>query len=414
MAVKYICSACTTNPHLKEWVQRNGEAGQTCIVCGTEGQIAVDIRRFAQHVDAVIRENTSPVMPDPDYDDYGEDPKALIGRVAGVAEPVASLVIKVGRALDRETPFFYDYPLSFVWRWPGDHQDEWQRFRQTVKHRARFVGQETRAILDRLFGSIETLFAGSAVRTLNPGDRIYRARLERSRGEADVLFKSPQNELTAPPHDKATAGRMNAAGIRVFYGALSVDICVAELRPPVGSHIVVGAFTPTRPLRVLDLGALGGIFEYVDLFSPEYETLSPRLSFLRSLEDEISNPVQQHDEVLEYVPTQVIAEYVHHIVGLDGIAYRSAQIGGAPQPPVIVDGRSVPDERNIALFASAAVTEDDQSIPENVLPGLRLVEGSTQMLDITHIEIKYQKNMWAHYEDAPIDGETEEEKETEG
>jgi len=43
---------------------------------------------------------------------------------------------------------------------------------------------------------------------------------------------------------------------------------------------------------------------------------------------------------------------------------------------VIVAGRRVPDERNIASFASAAVTENDPSIPAGVLPGLRFVAGS--------------------------------------
>jgi RES domain len=249
MSVKYICPACTTNAHLKEWIQHQGDAGQVCAVCGTERKVAADILRFAQHVEAVIRKNTAPVtMPDPDYDDFGEDAKALIGGVAGVAEPVAQLVVKVGRARDRE---FYDYPLSFVGRWPDEHHSEWRRFREIVKHEARFIGPETRTILDRLFGGIGTVFNGVAVRTLNPGDKIYRARLERSRGEADRLFKSPETELTAPPYDRAIAGRMNAAGIRVFYAALREDICVAELRPPVSSHVVLGAFTPTRPVRVL-------------------------------------------------------------------------------------------------------------------------------------------------------------------
>lgn len=408
MSDKYICQSCTTNAHLKDWIQAHGIADQTCVVCGNEKTTAADVIQFAEYVDAVVRKNTSMVMPDPDYEEYGEDPKELIGRVAGIAEPVAKLVMKIGRSKDGGYPRPYALPLSFSSRWPDEHDSEWRRLRKIVKHEARFVGPETRAILDRLLGGIGTLFNGSAVRTLKPGENIYRARLERSRGEADQLFKSPQKELTAPPYHKATAARMNAAGIRVFYGALRVDICVAELRPPVGSHIVVGAFTPTRPLRVLDLGALGGIFDYVDLFSPEYDTLSPRLSFLHSLEDEISNPIQPHDEVLEYVPTQVIAEYVRHALRLDGIAYRSAQIGGAAQAPIIVDARREPDQRNIAFFGSAAVTEGEAAIPEGAQPGLRFVAHSAQMLDVTRIDIKYQLNMWAHYEDLPIDEEDEE------
>ena len=81
---------------------------------------------------------------------------------------------------------------------------------------------------------------------------VFRGRLASSAREADEWFKSPETILNAPPKDKATAGRMNAAGVRVFYGALQERIAVAELRPPIGSHVVVGSFAPTRGLRVVD------------------------------------------------------------------------------------------------------------------------------------------------------------------
>ena len=45
--------------------------------------------------------------------------------------------------------------------------------------------------------------------------------------------------------------------------------------------------------------------------------------------------------------------------------------------------------------------------PEGVHPGLAFVPGSAQMLDVTEIEVSYRQNMWAHYQDAPIEDDEE-------
>jgi hypothetical protein len=56
-----------------------------------------------------------------------------------------------------------------------------------------------------------------------------------------------------PPPSRRRAGRMNAAGIAVFYGATEKDSAVAEFRPAVDSLISVAAFRVHRPIHVLDL-----------------------------------------------------------------------------------------------------------------------------------------------------------------
>jgi hypothetical protein len=53
-----------------------------------------------------------------------------------------------------------------------------------------------------------------------------------------------------------TAGRMNPSGIALFYGALELETCLAEVRPPVGSQVVCGAFLLRRTVLLLDLTLL--------------------------------------------------------------------------------------------------------------------------------------------------------------
>ena len=391
-----ICVGCTTNPYLKVWIETNG-APQPCAFCGAADQPAVDTTRLVEHIDAVIRRHYSP-----DLDD-GEAARPLIQRLAGVSADIATRVMNVVREDEELGRTMYDYgPLVFGGRWSHEHSDAWERLKTIVKHEARFFGAETHRILDAILGDLQMFCGGVAVRNLTPPAPVFRARLARAAREADEWFKAPAISLHAPPKEKASAGRMNAAGVRVFYGALRERIAVAEIRPPVGSHVVVGAFTPTRSLRILDLGALGGVFQYADLFSPEFETTSTRLTFLHMLEQEISLPVQPQDELLDYIPTQVIAEYVRIVLGLDGVAYRSAQVGEAPGLGQIIGPQLEPDDRNVVLFGAAAVTEAEPPAT-GIEPGLRFVPDSQQMLDITKIEVNYQQNMWAHYQDPPDD-----------
>ena len=52
---------------------------------------------------------------------------------------------------------------------------------------------------------------------------------------------------------------MNANGIAVFYGATTPDIAIAEIRLPVGAHVIVALFDPRKDLRILDLSALDAL-----------------------------------------------------------------------------------------------------------------------------------------------------------
>ena len=75
-------------------------------------------------------------------------------------------------------------------------------------------------------------------------------------------------ELGPPTGRTAKAGRMNANGISVFYGAFDRDTCLAEVRPPVGSKVVMGKFELLRPVRLLDPAALEDVFVQRSYFDP--------------------------------------------------------------------------------------------------------------------------------------------------
>jgi hypothetical protein len=362
--------------------------------------LCIPFSHFAYEVDRAIRDNTSP-NTGPDYDE-GERPEALIASIAKISTDLAGKVIQFMERVDDEAREFYSYNLEFSSRLDRESYKRWKRLEEIIRHEARFFGNETRQLLEELFGGVLVFEGGRAVRSLE-NDEIYRARLERADGQADLIFKSPETELRAPPRHAATAGRMNAAGVRVFYGALRKDIAVAEIRPPLDSRVVVGQFLPTRRLKVLDVGGLQGTISFSEMFDPQFTERMRQLDLLLDLELDISRPVQPYDEAATYLRTQVVAEYLHHVLGLDGMAYRSAQIGRGGYG-INTEGRLDPTARNVVLFGQAALTQDERD-ETNPTPGLRFVPGSAEMLDITRISFEFEKNMWAHYVDPQPDDE---------
>ena len=150
------------------------------------------------------------------------------------------------------------------------------------------------------------------------------------------------------------------------------------------------------------LGVLGEPFDYTSLFDPEFAVASERLLFLRMLEQEISLPIQPAEELLAYVPTQVVADYVHKVLGLDGLAYRSTQTGEGPSWGQLHGARQGPTERNVVLFGAAALSAEE-SVPEPFEPRLRLLPESRRLVKVTRISTCYEPDPGVHYEPPPVE-----------
>ena len=122
---------------------------------------------------------------------------------------------------------------------------------------------------------------------------------------------------------------MSPAGISMFYGCADVPTVVAEIGAhSSGRFAVVGEFVTTKPLRLVDLASLPPI---PSLFDPDEREGFYELSFLHSLARDLSAPVVLDGrEHIEYVPTQVVTEYLRWLPDsrTDGILFASAQNGG--------------------------------------------------------------------------------------
>ncbi len=235
-------------------------------------------------------------------------------------------------------------------------QEEWSAFELSLKKEARFFSRIAASHLASVFGGIDKLMTRDDqplmvdVGPLLKLDHLYRARVFQSDDKLKEALCRPDVHLGSPPASLASAGRMNARGISVFYGSTEATVAITEVRPPVGSKVAVAKFNIIRPLRLLDLTALEKVQDGGSIFDPSLKGRLERVAFLQSLGQRITKPVMPDDEVFDYLATQAIADFLatENDPLLDGIIFRSAQ---------------VKDGRNVVLFQKAARGET-MELPE--------------------------------------------------
>lgn len=107
-------------------------------------------------------------------------------------------------------------------------------------------------------------------------------------------------------------GGCEALRAAVFYGAADRATTICEVRPPVGSHVLVGEFKVIRALRLLDLNALAAISPGLggSPFDPVMQERFARAQFLKTLARTLAMPVMPELEQQGYRITQAIAEFL--------------------------------------------------------------------------------------------------------
>ena len=344
-----VCTDCISEDYLSARIVQDGEV-KYCDFCQSEQNPTIGLDELAKQVHSVLQEHFYMTSPEPEGADlllakegYWEQPgKPIDYVIMDMIDSSEELTQAVRRYLSEEydpnwkdalsEPCPYDKFSQYEER-PIDtyeFRESWTLFRQEILTQSRFFNKAAKSVLDYLFEGVtqlETSEGDPVVRALSSSDAIFRARLAKSEEVMDEILKGAPSSLGAPPMRYAGAGRMNAEGISMFYGATDVDTCIAEIRPPIGGYIVIGRFTPLRTLRLLDLTRLREVYLRGSLFNAEHMESLSRVQFLKQLETELSRPVIPDSESREYIPTQVVAEYLgaHLDMILDGIMFSSSQ-----------------------------------------------------------------------------------------
>lgn len=379
LKAKTLCYICIGEKYLSDEVRSKGRRNQ-CSYCGRSVR-TYSIEDIAGRVEMAFKQHFRRTSDHPAswqlsllsdresehrWERDGTPVVLAIANAAEVPKQVAQDIQTIlngkfydfdSAAMGEETEFcsksYYEEKGSDDNTW----QEEWRYFEHSLKTEARFFSRNAEKLLASIFRGIDkmlTTHGKPLVIDAGPQTKlasIFRARVFQSDKKLKEAISRPDKYLASPPSIFASAGRMNAHGISVFYGSDDSGVAIAEVRPPVGSQVAVARFDIIRPLRLLDLTALNSVNENGSIFDTGWASRLERATFLRSLSQRITKPVMPNDVAFEYLPTQAIADFLatENEPLLDGISFPSVQAAG--------------ERLNVVLFHKAARVES-MDIPE--------------------------------------------------
>ena len=308
------CGGCFADQQLKAEIDRQSDEVGNCESCKSQNVPLVDANILADRFELVCGI----------YEEH-EGGKQLIHWLVEdwklFAVGRAQAMVLLGDILDDSERVRQTYRPSAMCA--SDSLDAWEKLRDELRTRNRFF-PDTKFDMDRVGGLLGYLCM--------PVEKIpgtwYRARIE------DSSDPFPQNEMGAPPAQKAGPGRANPVGIPYLYVGSEQDTAVTEVRPHPGEVLTIAEFTIKENVRLVDLrNPRQMITPFVMADIDEVAAVRGDIDFLEQLGQELTTPVLPNVAAIDYIPSQYLCEYIKS-VGYDGVVYAS----------------SVSDGVNLALF----------------------------------------------------------------
>ncbi|MCA4963935.1 RES domain-containing protein [Pseudomonas sp. Y24-6] len=369
---KRICHECIGEAYLSNVVATSGISGK-CDYC-EQTDATWTLEQLAERIEDVFNDHFTATPNQPDFfqehmmadreSDYWWEREGL--PTVEAFQDAADIDVEIAENLQTILDDKYADPDSFdsdgeTEFSAGCHyeekgatdeawQEDWRNFERAIQNEARFFSRNAAAHLREVFGNIDSLKTFENLPLvvdagpMFPLDHLYRARVFQAEAPLLNALCKPDQELGPPPTRIAMAGRMNALGISVFYGATSIEAAIAEVRPPVGSRVAVAKFNLIRPLRLLDLTKLEHVHDTGSIFDLTFKGKLERVAFLRTIGKRMTRAVMPDDQALDYLATQAIADFLatENEPALDGIIFQSAQ---------------AEEGRNVVLFHKASKVE---------------------------------------------------------
>lgn len=362
---KMICCQCIGEKFLTAVIEKETVV-VGCSYCDNDDVNGCTILEFADRIDTAFQDHytRSPENPPDDwsiwqiknqeYEPAGDPIVYAIMDAANIEEEIALDVQKIleDKHYDRSAAEIHEYSeyhseSVYDKKYPQDveWQEKWSDFELSLKTKNRFFSKEGAIHLASVFEGVEKMNTHDnkpVAKMIGPGTQLthlIRARVFQNDEKLKTALKNPDRELGAPPNGQASPGRMNSKGVSMFYGAINSKTAVAEVRPPVGSKVTIAKFEILQPLKMLDLSALTYNIAKGSIFDPSYAKKLAQSMFLSKLSQKMTHPVMPDEEYFDYLPTQVVADFVDSVLEFDGFIFPSAQY---------------PDGVNIVLFNKAA------------------------------------------------------------
>lgn len=255
-----------------------------------------------------------------DWDIFGDIP----------TEHIQEILSSVSPSMREDFPDLFTGEVGIAEKYDADYlkdhhtvlrTKEWSDFVNTIKHKNRFH-----------VNLIDTEKLKEYCLLMQKNIPIGKQRYYRGRIAHDKTGYSP-SEMGAPPIDKATDGRANAAGISRLYLTDSRETTYHEIRAAEFDYVTIGTFKLLEPIKVVDLRRIESVSP--SPFASETDeidctALAINRAHLKKIGQEIGRTMRRGDSPLDYIPTQYICDFIMSITNddgspmFDGIEYQSA------------------------------------------------------------------------------------------
>ena len=400
--MNYICAECIGDSYLKAEIKDDG-IDCVCDYCKEEDGKCYTAEELADLVEHAfeIHYNRTADQPDEwqsmllrdreskyEWEREGEEVVYVIADALGVNKEIAREIqqileerhsdqemARMGKETEFSSEAHYEERIPTDYKW----HVKWDELEVLLKKKRRYFNATARNSFKDIFHDVESLRTTDGkplVYELGESGSskvVFRARYFDDFKSIQTAFKSPHFSLGAPPHEYARAGRMNAEGISVFYGATTPEVALSEIRPPVGSYVVISKSETIRPIRVLDLSRIRNVKPPKgSIFDPAYTDTLLRIEFLKIVADKICKPVTPFHERFEYLVTQALSEYLEQSAdfSIDGVIYNSTQSSSEGKNMVLLHNSSkvgIPEAYKEIEFEANLVSRGPDEAPEFVI-----------------------------------------------
>lgn len=223
----------------------------------------------------------------------------------------------------------------------------WAAFKNQVLYKTRYLflsepedeyssGRPDYISVSSMLNALEALCnKEKLVTTIPAGTKFYRVRVNQEKEEFTEFC-----DIGVPPEGKASAGRMNPAGISYFYVAYDQSTAEKEVITD-ATEWSTAKFKLIKDIQVIDFVDIPKI---PSIFEPEKYDARQNMLFLHSFVNELTLPVTKDGrEHVEYVPTQIVSEYFR---------FRFQTENAEPILGLRYSSVKNPDGINIAVFDS--------------------------------------------------------------
>lgn len=214
------------------------------------------------------------------------------------------------------------------------YQNDWESFKKLAKHYKRFTCLMSHHTAIKRFKNLMQYISENSLMNLSSSCVLFRGRVF----EHDNICTDPKFYLP-PPVEYTKNSRMTPKGISCLYCSSNICTAISEIYRKNLKVVGVVRIRPKTEIKIID-------FVGVNLPSPFDKSnrhYMKSIDFLKSFINEISTPITIDDqEHLEYIPTQIIFEYLSFEFkrqGISGIRYSSSKIPGGVNYAFFVNGK---------------------------------------------------------------------------